>query len=247
MKQIHLVMPMAGEGTRFLKGGIHVPKPMIELQGKPFFYWAVQSLNKYIDVRDTTFIVLQEHVKKYKIDECIKSFYPEAIIIVIPKVLNGAVLTCCEGIKGIKDESPIIFNDCDHAFISESFYKYIKKAEFDSLDGAMLTFKSNCPNYSYIVFDKEGNIIATVEKVVMSNEAICGTYYFKNKKIFEEAVKKYLINCQYHEFFISGVYDGMIKRHAKLCTFTLDEHISYGTPEEYNKAKYDERLKQLFL
>lgn len=245
MKQMHLVMPMAGGGTRFLKDGTDIPKPMIELQGKPFFYWAVQSVKKYVEVKDITFVVLREHVEKYKIDKCIEFFYPEAIIIVIPKVLNGAVLTCCEGIKNLNDDLPVLFNDCDHAFISDSFYTYIRKAEFDSIDGALLTFESNCPSYSYVVFDLERNIIGTIEKVVASNEAICGAYYFKNKRIFEKAVKSYLLNCQYQEFFVSGVYGEMLKEHAKLRTFALDEHISFGTPEEYKLAKDDERLKKL--
>lgn len=242
MKHIHLVMPMAGGGTRFLNNGINMPKPMIMLQGKPFFYWAVQSVIKYVEVKDITFVVLQEHVDKYKIDESIKEFYPESIIVVIPKVLNGAVLTCLEGIKEITDELPVLFNDCDHAFISNQFYEYIKKSEFNEIDGAMLTFKSNCPNYSYVIFDEKKNVTGTIEKVVASDEAICGAYYFKNKMIFENAVKSYLVHCRYKEFFISGVYGELLKGKAKLRTFATDEHISFGTPDEYHIAEFDERL-----
>lgn len=245
MKQIHLVMPMAGGGTRFLNDGIDIPKPMIELQGKPFFYWAVQSVKKFVEIKDITFVVLQEHVEQYKIDKCIELFYPKSHIIVIPKVLNGAVLTCCEGVKELNDDLPILFNDCDHAFVSEAFYTYIRKAEFDSIDGAMLTFNSQCPAYSYILFDDERNIIGTIEKVAASDAAICGAYYFKSKRIFEKAVKNYLLNCQYQEFYISGVYGEMLKDHAKLCTFAVDEHISFGTPEEYKLAKNNGRLRQL--
>jgi dTDP-glucose pyrophosphorylase len=245
MKQIHLIMPMAGGGTRFLKDGIGIPKPMIDLQGKPFFYWAVQSVIKFVKVKDITFVVLQEHVEEYKIDKCIKSFFPNAAIVVIPQVLNGAVLTCCEGIHDIEDECPLLFNDCDHAFTSEAFYKFVKNSEFGSLDGALLTFKSNCPNYSYIVFDKEKNIKGTIEKVVASDEAICGAYYFRSKKVFEKAVERYLVNSRYKEFYISGVYDEMLKNGARLRTFAVEEHISFGTPEEYHVAKEDNRLKKL--
>ena len=245
MKRIHLVMPMAGGGTRFTKDGVAIPKPLIELQEKPFFYWATQSINKFVDVMDITFVVLKEHVEKYRIDERIKSFYPDAVIVVIPEVLKGAVLTCCEGIRYMEDENPILFNDCDHAFISKTFYTFVKKAEFDAVDGALLTFKSDSPDYSYVVFDEEKNIIGTVEKVVASDEAICGAYYFKNKTVFEKAVETYLINCQYAEYYISGVYGEMLKHKAKLCTFPIDDHISFGTPEEYRLVKQEERLMNL--
>ena len=55
-------MPMGGGGTRFGNYGFNVPKPLINLQGKPFFYWAVQSVNKFIEVQDIIFVVLKEHV-----------------------------------------------------------------------------------------------------------------------------------------------------------------------------------------
>ena len=54
MKNIHLVMPMAGGGTRFGSEGFELPKPLIGLQGKPFFYWAAQSVAKFVDVLDLT-------------------------------------------------------------------------------------------------------------------------------------------------------------------------------------------------
>lgn len=34
---IHLVMPMAGSGSRFYNQGYNIPKPLIEIKEKPFF------------------------------------------------------------------------------------------------------------------------------------------------------------------------------------------------------------------
>ena len=127
MRKLHLVMPMGGKGSRFSKYGYEYPKPLLEIQGKPFFYWATQSIAKFIDVIDITFVVLQEHIDKYDIDKHIKKYYPEAIIHVIPEVLNGAVLTCQEGLQEIKDNNPILFNDCDHIFRCRSFEEFCKE------------------------------------------------------------------------------------------------------------------------
>lgn len=245
MDKIHLIMPMGGGGTRFGNKGFNLPKPLIELQGKPFFYWATQSIYKFVEVQDITFVVLQEHIDKFDIDKRIKEFYPHAQIQVIPEVLNGAVLTCCEGIKIINDDLPILFNDCDHAFLCESFYEYCKRAVFNEVDGALLTFESDSPNFSYVKFDEKGNVVGTIEKVVASNEAICGAYYFKNKKIFSLAVESYLTKCAYNEFFVSGVYNEMVEKGEKIITFLINEHISFGTPDEYDQAINDERLAGL--
>ncbi len=245
MEKIHLIMPMGGGGTRFGNKGFHVPKPLIILQGKPFFYWATQSVVKYIDVADITFVVLKEHIDQYEIDKKIREFYPQAIIQVIPQVLNGAVLTCCEGIKTIQDKLPILFNDCDHAFRSEAFEKFCHKAEFQQVDGALLTFESDSPNYSYVKFNAEHEVIGTIEKQVVSREAICGAYYFKNKEVFSSAVDLYLKECQYKEFFVSGVYNVMARCKNRIITFPVDEHISFGTSEEYDTASTDERVRNL--
>lgn len=242
MKKIHLIIPIGGAGIRFREKGFCLPKPLIELQGRPFFFWAVQSVLKFIAVEDLIFVVLQEHIDTFGIDKKIYEYYPNARIQVIPHVLNGAVLTCREGIKAICDDNPILFNDCDHAFICSRFYDDYRLGQLDSMDGALLTFHSDSPNYSYVNYDGQGTVIGTVEKIVVSNEAICGAYYFKNKNVFAEAVTAYLEQCAYKEYFVSGVYNELAQKKKKIVTFVVDEHISFGTPEEYDMAVWDERL-----
>lgn len=240
--KITLVMPMGGGGTRFGNYGFDMPKPLIDLQNKPFFYWAVRSIEKYISVEDIIFVVLKAHVERFHIDHVILDYFPKSRIQIIPHILNGAVLTCMEGIKLVEDDKPILFNDCDHAFICNEFYDFARDEEFDVIDGAMLTFVSKDPKYSFVKMDKQGSVVKTAEKEVISNEAICGAYYFKNRQIFKESVTTYLNHCNYQEYFISGVYNDMIAADKIVKTFKTDEHISFGTPEEYEQALCDKRL-----
>jgi len=236
-KKLNLVMPMGGGGTRFGNMGYVVPKPMIEICGSPFFHLAAQSIAKYVDLDSITFVVLKDHVERFHISDRIKVYYPTANIIVIPHVLSGAVLTCCEGIKSIDNDKPILFNDCDHFFKCKSFYEYCSLGNFNEIDGALLTFSSDSPNYSYVKFDVERHVIGTMEKVVVSDEAICGAYYFRNKDLFNQAVATYLEKCTYDEYFMSGVYNIMIEMGMHIMTFRTDEHIAFGTPEEYDLAQ----------
>ena len=48
-------MPMGGAGSRFFKNGFVMPKPLIEIKGKPFLYWATRSISNFIEVEDITF------------------------------------------------------------------------------------------------------------------------------------------------------------------------------------------------
>lgn len=246
MKQkIHLIMPMAGAGSRFFKNGFVMPKPLIEINDKPFLYWSTKSITNFIDIQDITFIVLGKHMEEFKIDAKIKEFFPEAKIVVIPEILNGAVLTCMEGVKEINDDLPIVFNDCDHAFASSNFNKYANGGEFNEIDGGLLTFESNEPKYSFLQMDEKGNVINTVEKKVVSNHAICGAYYFKNKDLFLNCAKEYLNKCNYSEYFMSGVYNIMAEKMMKIANFKCDIHVPFGTPDEYYLAKDNEIFRKV--
>ena len=243
--KVHYVMPMAGKGSRFSKDGFVLPKPLLEIYGMPFFYWATRSISKFIELSSINFVVLQEHIEKFSIDKVIKKFFPKARIIALPKVTEGAVITSMKGIEEINDDLPIIFNDCDHLFKSEKFNEFCNLKYDSTIDGILLTFEANEPKYSFIKKDSNGNVIRTIEKEVISNEAICGCYYFKNKDIFLKSAEKYLINCNYNEYFMSGVYNVMIENNKKIKSMKTDFHIPFGVPEEYIIAKESNKYKEL--
>lgn len=239
MKRIHLIMPMGGAGSRFSEKGFEYPKPLIEIKGKPFFYWSAMSIMKSGYVSDVTFVVLKQHVEKYSIDSHILDYFPEASIEVIPEVLPGAVMTCQAGVRHITDDEPIIFNDCDHMFRSTSFEAAFSKG-MEDVDGALLTFESDRPQFSYVQFDENRKVVGTVEKQVVSNQAICGAYYFRSAKLFDEMVPEYLEKCRYKEYFVSGVYDVMCSKGLDIACYPVDFHVPFGTPEEYLTAEKSE-------
>lgn len=244
-EKLHLIMPMGGKGSRFAKYGYEFPKPLLDIKGRPFFYWATQSIVKFISVKSLIFVVLQEHIDKYNIDKEIKKYYPDAKIHVIPEVLNGAVLTCLEGIKEVDDDSPILFNDCDHIFRCRKFEDFCNNGFKEQMDGALLTFWSDEDKYSFLRFNEQGNVTETVEKKVISNDAICGCYYFANKDLFQEAVDVYLKNCNYQEYFVSGVYNVMAESNKVIKAFQTDFHIPFGVPEEYEEAQKSNCFEEL--
>ena len=233
---IHLVLPMAGRGSRFSEDGFVIPKPLIEIHGKPMLFWAIQSVRKFVKLASLRIVVLEEHVINYNIDQIIRSFYPEAIVCVLPHVTKGAVMTCLKGIEDIEDNKPIIFNDCDHYFSSQEFYQFCTLTKSNNTDGVLLTFKSNSPNYSYIKRDSEGAIIGTVEKKVVSSDAICGCYYVSSKSTFHLAAEAYISTCSDKEYFMSGVYDYLINT-GLVKALPTDFHVPCGTPNELKGAQ----------
>ena len=245
MKKLHLIMPMGGAGSRFFKDGYVMPKPLIEIEGKPFLYWATQSICRFIDVKDLTFVVLQDHIDNFSIDSIIKKHFPNSNIVVIPGILPGPVMTCLEGLSVIHDNDPILFNDCDHMFKCSGFNKLMNSyPEGLEFDGGLITFKSDKPQFSYIKYD--GNrIVGTVEKQVVSDDAICGAYIFRNSEIFRQMSEKYLKVCEYSEYFVSGIYNVMCSEGKIVKNFPVDFHVPFGTPEEYEATKGNEHFIEL--
>lgn len=236
-KKLHLIMPMGGAGSRFFKDGFVMPKPLIQINGRPFLYWATMSIKKYVDIADLTFVVLQEHIDVFHIDEEIRKWFPEARIEVIPRVLPGAVMTCLEGLRNIRDDQPVLFNDCDHMFRCNAFRDAINSGNWD-FDGALLTFPSDQPQFSYIRYGADGQtIVGTVEKEVVSDQAICGAYVVRNADIFRRMAEKYLDACSYSEYFVSGIYNVMCQENMTIRNYQVDFHVPFGTPAEYEAAQ----------
>ncbi len=233
--KVNLIMPMAGAGSRFALKGYDVPKPMMDLNGIPFFYWASQSLMGHMEIETTTFVILREHADNFGLDLKIKGYFADANIVYLDEVLNGAVMTCMEGAKTIGNDYPVIFCDCDLMFVCDSLYDYYKA---DSLDaqGTLVTFKSSEDSYSYVRLGDDGFVAETAEKQVISEDAICGAYGFASKDVFMRAALKYMSKCPYDEYYMSGLFNILISQDMKVRSFTVDEMVSFGTPEEYEVA-----------
>lgn len=237
----HLIMPMGGAGSRFYKNGYRQPKPLIEINGKPFFYWAAMSITRFVDIKDLTFVILQQHIDKFKLNKVICEYFPDADIIVIPEVLPGPVFTSLKGVGRIKDDAPVIFNDCDHMFRCNAMNDRLNKNKFTEA-GALLTFESSQPQFSYVKYE-DGKIVGTTEKQVVSNHAVCGAYIFRKASIFRDMAEIYMNDCPYNECFMSGIYNVMCNQGMEIKDYLLDFHVEYGTPDEYEKAKRSRHFK----
>ena len=231
---LHIVIPMAGEGSRFAKAGYSLPKPLIELNGKPFFWWAVASIAGYVSDFDLTFVALEDHVRRFGIDREIRKHFGKCDIVTLPRVLAGPVYSCLEGISNIRDSEPVIFNDCDHWFKCADLNRYISGSD---ADGMLFYFESSNPQYSYLIYGQDGRLKGTVEKQVASDRAICEAYYFRNRETYIDCFRRYKDTNRYSELFMSGMYDHLLAGGKKVLDVRLDRHMDFGTPERYREAQ----------
>lgn len=232
---------MAGEGSRFKKEGWTTPKPLIELNGMPLFKHAISSVSADGISLKYSFIVRQEHIDEYKIDEGIKNFQPDANVFSVLKTTRGAVETCLIAESAISDDDAVIVMDCDLEFRSKRFIEVIKEILAQSVEeangGALVSFDSNEPRYSYAAIGEDGFVTRTAEKEVISNHALCGAYFFSTGKRFKQISHQLLDEPEFNkpEYYVSLLYNYLLADGEKVSLAPMEEYYSYGTPEELKR------------
>ena len=101
----------------------------------------------------------------------------------------------------------------------------------------LLTFESDSPASQLSAVRRGRQCLPHGGKAGRQHDAICGAYYFKDKKTYADACAEYLKNCEYKEFFVSGIYNVLAAQGARIAGFACDLHLPFGTPDEYRAAE----------
>lgn len=241
MRSLHIIMPMAGEGSRFLKEGWTIPKPLIELKGVPLFIRSISSVSANDIMLKYSFIVRQEHIERFHVDEAIRSKLPDANIFSVAKTTRGAVETCLMAETALSPDDSVIIMDCDLEFMSQELAKNMRdilSKPIDEVNGGLLvSFESELPLYSFAEIDENSIVKRTAEKEVISNHALCGAYFFSSAVGFLRVAHQLLEDTTFNkpELYVSLLYNYLLEsgETVKLCS--MEKYCSYGTPEELKR------------
>lgn len=220
----NLVVPLCGKGQRMVDGGYDVPKPLI-ISGDRHI------LDYGMDCLDTTncnviFVVRQEHVCNWAIDKTLRALYGNCEIVVVEGDTKGAVDTCYAAKALIDNDIPLILFTPDVFFAP----KFSPTPEMFENDGYIMTFKSNSPNYSYVLKGDDGLVKRTAEKIVISNDANGGVYCFKNGALFCKLARENAF--EHGEHHIAPLYNDLIENGGKVRTGNIENMYVMGTPDE---------------
>lgn len=230
-------MPMGGLGSRFAKEGYTTPKPLITVDGKPMFMRALDSFAGVPNIRHI-FVIRKEHDEAYDLANKIREQLPDAQILLLDHDTGGAVETCMIAKDVIDDSLPLTVADCDIYFASQSYFeKVARAAQTGKPDGMLLTFDADDPRYSYVELDAAGKAIRTAEKVVISNHAILGGYFFKSGELFKSLANEFVsqpLPEGLKEYFMSHLFNILLAQGGTIEIADIDTMHIFGTPEELN-------------
>lgn len=233
-KNMNVLIPMAGAGSRFEKAGYTFPKPLIEINGKPMIQIVVENLN--IDA-NFIYIVQKSHREKYNLDTVLNLITPNCSIFEVNNITEGAACTTLLAKEKINNNQPLLIANSDQ-FVEWNSHDFFYQMESQDIDGGMLVFNSTHPKWSYAKV--ENNIVTEVaEKNPISDVATVGIYYWKKGgnyvKYAEQMISK---NIRYNnEFYVCPVFNQAIEGNKIFKTFKVDQMYGLGTPEDLTNFK----------
>ncbi len=201
---------MAGRGSRFADAGYELPKPLIEIHGQPMIQYVINNLRPNQPYR-FIFLCLSEHIKKYGVDQLLKSWEPNCEIVAVDRVTDGAACTVLLAKKFIDTDESLMIANSDQ-WVNVDINAYFNVIESRQLDGLIMTMWADDPKWSFVRLDESKSVTEVVEKKVISNEATVGIYNFKRGvdfvKAAENMIRKDLrVNG---EFYVAPVYNELI-------------------------------------
>ena len=248
IKDMILILPMAGGGTRFYNEGYDLPKPLLLIENESMIIKSVKclpgTLKKY-------FICQNKHLDDYDIKNKILKYYPNSEIIGIDYVTNGQACTCNIIFEkyNIDLNKPLMISACDNGLYYDikKFYELYNDNEIDII---IFSFSNNITSklyphmYAWLDVDSNNYIKrVSIKKPFLDCEskyAIIGTMVFKKSEYFKiglEYIYKYDIKTN-NEYYVDNLIEPLINMGYKCKIFNVDNYLCWGTPNDYKTYNY---------
>lgn len=232
---MNIVIPMAGAGSRFSKAGFKIPKPLIDVQGKPMYQWATNSLP--LEYASRLIFILREDAFTDQIIEDIHQTYGmfEPRIKILENLTRGQAETVYLARDMMDLNQPTLIHNADTAFQS-------MEMPDEDVFGGLVVFESalNDARWSFARThdDQPDRVVEVREKQIISRLASTGTYYFSDTAWMLYSIKHSLMNdiTEQGEFYIAPLYNRAIENGHYIQCLNCEHFTCLGTPEELESA-----------
>ena len=238
MRRVNLI-PMAGQGSRFLNAGYRIPKPLIEVDGLPM---VVKSAKCLPDADHWIFICRKEHLTEFGIDKVLNKYFCKTTILTVDYLTKGQVSTCLIAKDYLKADDFLTIGACDNGMKYDE-NRLIKIAK--NSDAIIWTFRNHPfvlgdpKMYGWVQKNEEGRVLGVSCKTPISDNpisdhAVSGTFTFKKAKTFLECAeilikKDRRIN---NEFYLDTLIDECVINGYEVSPLEIDKYSCWGSPND---------------
>lgn len=245
---MQIVIPMSGFGERFRRRGHRVPKPLIEVEGKPIIAHVVDL---FPGETDFIFICSRAHLDEpsYRMRETLEALRPTSRIVGIEPHKLGPVHAVLQVQHLIDTARPVTVNYCDFACYWNwaHFKRFVAQC---GCDGAIPAYRGFHPhslgttNYAYLR-EANGWVLDIQEKQPYTQDrmqefASSGTYYFASGALMLDAFRA-VVEQDLHvngEYYVSLAYRPVLANHGAVAVYPLQHFMQWGTPEDVDEYDY---------
>lgn len=235
-----IIIPMAGRGTRLRPHTLTVPKPLIQVAGKPMVHRIVEDIVKVCDTKvdEIAYVIgadFGEAIEKQLVEIAEKLGAKGIIQYQNEKLGTAHAILCAK--ESLKGNVVVAFADT------------LFKADFKlNPENEGIIWVQNVENpeaFGVVKRNEKGEIIAFVEKPkeFISNAAIIGIYYFKDGEYLRSELQ-YLIDNDIKdkvgEYQLTAALENMRAKGTKFVTDTVTEWLDCGNKDAtiYTNQRY---------
>lgn len=236
-RRLNVVIPAAGQGSRFASVGYANPKPFIDVAGLPMIQRVLNNMPG-AGASQPTVILRKEHVAALPgaVDDLIAR---GVRIVSIDALTEGTACTVLLAREHYDGDQPLLIANSDqlvdvdlNAFVADCFNR--------RLDGSILVFRDDDrdPKWSFALTDAGGLVTQVAEKKPISDLATVGIYLFSRGRDFVTAAADMIANNDRvnGEFYTCPVYNYMIRLGGRIGVYEIPRTAMHGigTPEDLN-------------
>lgn len=183
------IVPLAGPDFERPDGSV---KSAFVVDGQPLLRAALESRPWWraglLGAADLIFVLHDSPISRRFAAESLSHWYPGARIAFVGTYTAGAALSAACGVGLVEDfATPLVVDLCD--FLLDCERAPVEDlASSDTIGGMAATFASDLPKYSYLECDGKGRVVRAREKIVISDRASAGIYFFRSAEIYLRAL-----------------------------------------------------------
>jgi NDP-sugar pyrophosphorylase family protein len=231
---LNVIIPMAGDGRRFVDAGYVIPKPLIDMRGKPMIQRAVETLGlpgRYLFAirkyeQEAWVIALKSTLSRVTTDP---------VVVEVSGLTDGCACTCLLLKEHIDHDAPLVIANCDQImrWDAAKFESFVAGGDFDA---CVVTYRKSTAKNSYVRLGDDGYAVEFAEKRVISEHGLNGIHYWRRGRDFVRSAMAMIdknIRTN-NEFYIAPTYNELIAEGLKIVAYEIspDEHHAVGTPDD---------------
>nr|WP_314432895.1 glycosyltransferase family 2 protein [uncultured Brevundimonas sp.] len=235
---LNLVIPAAGEGSRFREAGFAKPKPFIDVNGRAMVQLVIDNMKSsgakvHLLFRDSHMMSEAESVSA--IEQTGAKIHP------VYGLTEGTACTILLARKSIDSDDRLLVANSDQ-YVRFDVDKFVEDADSRNLDGSILVFRDDQrnPKWSFARVGDDGLVLEVAEKKPISDLATVGVYLFnKGSEFVSAAIDMIARNDRVNgEFYTCPVYNYMIRNGARIGVYEVDVSDMYGLGTPPDLASY---------